>query len=144
HPQVVTQHDHVRSAGFIVVAVDKTPALGSDSECFKESTADLSDLKLNRLTPARISQWRQNYAAKPAERLSLRLDVSEIRRRFIGPETDQSRRIVVRQRSQQHRVDDAEDRGVHANAESDRNHSHSRKSRTLREAAETIADVFNK
>src|ERR1044071_6683492 len=53
-PQVMTQNHHERRAVFIVVAVDKTTALGFDAERFKESAADLSDLKLSWLTAARV------------------------------------------------------------------------------------------
>ncbi len=143
HPQVVTQHHDKRRTVFVVFIRDETSALGSHAECFKEPARHLSNLKLNRFTAARVGQRLHNHATKPAERLALRFNIGEVGRRLVRSERDQSRRIVVGQRSQQHGIDDTEDRSVHSNAKTDGDNSHSRERRTLRETAETIPDVFD-
>src|SRR5215510_5878845 len=143
HPQLMTKYHHKWRAVFVVFRGDETSALRSNAKRFKKTTGHLSNLKLDRLTAAGVGQRLQDHTAQPAERLTLQLDVSQIGCRLIRSETDQSSRIVVRQRPQQHGVDDTEDRGIHSNAKTDGDNSNSRKSRTLRETAETIADVFD-
>jgi hypothetical protein len=43
----------------------------------------LSDLELHRFIAAGVSQRLHNHATKPAERLTLRLDIPKVRRRLI-------------------------------------------------------------
>src|ERR1043165_2372758 len=87
-PQFMTQHDDVGTTVPIVVAGGDASALGLDSEGFKEAASHLSNLKLNGLRTGRGGQTLHDHAAKPAERLALRLNISEIGPRLIGSETD--------------------------------------------------------
>src|SRR5215213_5278249 len=143
HPQIVTKHHYKRRAVLVVFSRDETSALRSYAKRFKEPAGHLSNLELNRFITAGVSQRLHDHATEPAERFTLRFNVSEIGRRLVVPETDQSRRIVVRQWSQQHGINDTEDRGVHSNAKGDGDNSHSGERRTLRETAETVADIFD-
>ena len=54
---------------------------------------------------------------------------------------DEPVRLPVHERLQQHRVDDAEDRRVGANAEAERENHDGRKGGALEEAAERVAKI---
>ena len=78
------------------------------------------------------------------ERLRARAPLEEVQRmhrdgrlriRRLFPERDEATGIRIRQRTQQHRVDEAEDRGVRADAEREREHGDRREARALAEAS---------
>jgi hypothetical protein len=143
YPQVVAQHNDERRTVPVILARDETSARWFDSQRFKEPAGHLPDLKLHRLTAAGVGQRLHNHATESAECFGLRFNISQIRRGLIRSETDQSRRIVVRQRSQQHGVDDTEDCGISTYAERESDHSDNRECRPLDQTPQAIANVFN-
>jgi hypothetical protein len=109
----------------------------------KVTTRDLSDLKLNRLSASGVIERLIHFSTQRAERLSLRLDVGKIGSRLVRAKSYELHGFAIRQRAQQHGVDDAEDCGVQSNSQRqrcDRNHC---ERRSLQQTTYAIANVFD-
>ena len=87
------------------------------------------------------------------ERLRARAPLEEVQRmhrdgrlriRRLFPERDEATGIRIRQRTQQHRVDEAEDRGVCADAERQREHGDHREARALAKRAQGVSCVLER
>ena len=61
---------------------------------------------------------------------------------FVGPEAHDAIGVGIGQRPQQHRIDDAEDRGVRADAECERQHREGRERTRASHGAEGVAHVL--
>src|SRR6185503_8006274 len=138
----MAQHDYKRSAGLVVIRGDISAAFRLDSEGFEKSAAHLSDLNLHRLEAGSISQGGEHFAADFCEGVSGGSHISQIKSRLVGSESDQTIRLLIAERPQEHRVDDAEDRRIRADAERECDNCHRGETRPREKAANRVADVF--
>ena len=102
-------------------------------------TAAVTTCSVGRRSPRR--KIRPVKMPDTLEQGALLLQIEDVARRVrevddvavahVGPDVDQPGRVLVRQLPQQHRVDDAEDRGAGADAECNREHGGAGEGRAL-------------
>ncbi len=159
-PEAVAEHHHrMRAGGAIVGRAEHAADRGLHAERREVAARHLRALGAERLPARRHVGAEQSVRGQPAEHLLHPLEVAEhgIAEGVVavaglvarGPaglrpwraEVHQPRRVLHRQRPEQHVVEDREDRGVRADAEGNRPHGHGGHERRLRQRAEREADI---
>ena len=151
HPRAVREQRRAGAARLIIVRREQPPEPGAHAEHRQEVRRDSDRADPFRFTvtgqiPVRANRNRDGL--EPAVRAD---DVEILRRRkpVFGdadarrsvPEDDQSIGVTVRQRAQQERAGDAEDRGVGADADRDRQNRRHREPGRTHQGAERAAKI---
>ena len=129
-PEAVADHREVGTAGHVLLRGEAASAKGRDAERREHVRADVADRHALGLAVARQVRLaiapgghfgQRRRPAAVVEDFSLG-DPRLVERGPAAPDHDGAIRVAPRQRSQQDGVDDAEDRGVRADAERERQH----------------------
>src|SRR5262249_12736266 len=132
-PQTMTEHDDLTGAGLIFARSKSAAERRLDAERGDEIGGTHRALQQLRLTSARQRKGLTPIRGDLLERLAAFPVIQIFRRRHTNTDQSLLREILrdqrkplrfgIRQRLQQHSVDDTEDRRVRANAESQRENS---------------------
>ncbi len=127
-PEPVGHHDGARRGRAIVLWPDETPEDGPEAHDLEIAAVHQPGRQLARLAKAHRRERHRRELADRSNGLQAAAEVGNLRHREIGvlgadasgrlPEIDQPALVAVRQRLQQNAADDAEDRGIRADAES--------------------------
>ena len=149
-PEAMADDDGGLRVGTRFVRGEGPAGFRRDAENAEEAVAHRAPLGKARLAAA---EDRRRIAAVGRHRVEARRSVApvdEVRMRYARgaaarvalAERDDAGGLAVRQRPQQHAVDDAEDRGVGADAERQRDHGDEREGGTLEERADAWRSSF--
>src|SRR5262249_10925233 len=105
------------------------PDVGADLDAtWREEARDRFERR--RLGPEVLDIWNRER------------EVHHVPRAQLGPDEHEARRIGVRQRAEQHGVDDAEDCRAGTDAKRDRDDRDGREAWVLAQSTHTVGDVF--
>ena len=151
-PQRVADHGDARSAVHLVRGGERTAKHRLHAEHVEEVRVDHRSRQPVRLIGGRERDARRAKAGETGEAVMARAPVEKVRR--VGAVETLSRQAIgaadqdeiagarKRQRTQQHRVDHAEDGGVRADADGDRQDGEQRERRRATERAGGIAQIL--
>jgi hypothetical protein len=150
-PDAVAEHQHFLAAGTVVGRFDDAAKEGRRAQHRKQRTADArAEHPLGKLETGDVEGPAGRHA-EAFERGQLTLPVFVIRKRAAGDrswraravveEDDHARRITVRRRLQDDRAHHAEDGGVRADAQGERDDGRGREAGRAEEKADGVAHV---
>ena len=149
-PQPVAEDDDGRAAVSAVGVDEPAPQAWHDTEDVEERRRDVGAVDELRIARAREVRGRWGDGRRAGEDAALCRDVQVVRRRkrhrqasvAAVEQLHETSGLVIRQRPQQHTVDDGEDGGVGADAEREGQRRDERESRLAPQHARGVADVL--
>ena len=129
HPECVAQHHHGRCAENVVLSADHPAQLGPRAQHAVHLRVARNHEERHRLRAAGIIEALHRAAADQFEGSGLRANVVEVWKRFVACECHESIRSGIWQRTQQHGIHHAKNRGIRADAKRQSKNRHRRKSR---------------
>jgi hypothetical protein len=131
-PEAIGEHHRAGRVRAIVIRADEAAEHGAQAHHLEVGAADDPGSHLARIAQADHGEADGREVADGAERLDPRPQVQDLRHREVDVfdadalgallDVNQAILVSVRQRPQQHAADDAEDRGIGADAERQREH----------------------
>ena len=149
-PEHMAEDDHAILASLVLIGKKRAASLRLNAEDLEVAGRDPRPTKLHRIAAPRERRRAAALGGHEVEDGVIRLPVEEIQRgdavavaagRLLE-DTDDPIGIRVRQRLEQDAVNEAEDRGVGADAERQREDRDRCKSRTLRQGSPAVTQVL--
>src|SRR6185312_3085832 len=149
-PQAVTEHRGARGSEMIVRGFEQTSALSVDAEKLKEIPIDHAAVESLRAIYAGESEYKTARRSHAGKRLGSRAPIFVVRVRSRNPlsfsgfltEQDQLLGPVVRQWTKQQGADHAEDCGVRADSQGQRDDGDHSEARLLHQHPRAISKVL--
>src|SRR5262249_15404240 len=149
-PEPSAYHNDAIAARLVLPFTKNASNLRRDSDHFeKVDGCSYAEYTLGILTP-RQAETAELIRGDTGEDIILLAPILEIwdrsralnHVRFVLPDFDESLRLPERQRAQQHRIYDAEDRAVGADAERQRNYRNQSEARIFRQHPRSVPQVL--
>ena len=150
-PQDVAKDNHAVLSGLILVGKERAPSLGLDAVDIEVMRRDACASQLDRVTAAGKRGGAASLRRHEVEDDVVSLPVEEVQRGnavavaagWFFEHTDDPIGVPVRKGFEQDAIDEAENRGVAADAEGQRQNGHRGKRRRSRQRSAGIADILD-
>ncbi len=143
-PETVGQSHDALTALAVVVLRERAPRRRAGAESLEEARRHVGGADFPGLAVARQVHRHGGRAAHRRERMGGGFEIRELEHRDVVGERDQPPGLGIRQGGEEDAIEDAEDGGVGADAERDRQDRGTREGRGLGERARGLADVLEK
>ena len=153
-PKRIVDHHHSVLSLLLIFVAQQPSLLCPGPQQFKKSIGNTGNLQNRRLTRSRQRFFclppgcrvlqRVNLGANLLKRRPRETQRERWKHRVFGVKRDNSRRILVRQRPQNHRIHNAEDRRVRTNSQRQRDHRNGGKCRILPQYARAKTQILPK